>query len=623
MKMIKFKFPCLLLPLLYLLNINQRYFKVFSFPDSSNPVMIYPVPNINEIIRNSQFTDMTPCSFIIASGTCSTNNPIIVQNISLASLPLNCINSIDNWSSIIFNFQASVIGPDFENIDRIGGVWLGDINILRTSTPEPSQNNSSLLWSMSKDISIFRSYIINQFKQYSSLQTLVSLPYNIQSSTYSSSSSIKVIISLSIIPSFTNTKSFPFEIFPLNHLPNNLNSSFSWDFMKQVGTTKLSYAIPIYAISKNTSELYIQLLVSPHECEEFYYSNDDSLDNGFICGGGNYREVQVHINGQLAAARYPFPVILTDGLNPLLWKPMSGIMSFDIQMMKFDITPFLHYFHINEGDENIIEILIYGQNYAGYWFIDSHLLLYNNPLASSGIISSEFQVIDSLPLVSVSKSIINETSFMIHTHGYHTITISRIMILQDGNQIAYNVAIDLFMYNDNQFADDAAIIITYQHLLSSSISSLSITIAENQQRLIKSIETIDRYPMYQYGSYIEDEKTSTVEIVGKLDYSFHKKIIFFNNQDDFNYQSIEISDQLLGEAIYNTSTIKSFDPNFMTSYSHQDFNIQISNNKCYRRVSRATNGSFQSDEILLNDVGDVSTSCQLPVDVYLCGYDVC
>jgi len=38
----------------------------------------------------------------------------------------------------------------------------------------------------------------------------------------------------------------------------------------------------------------------------------------------------VFVDGQLSAIAMPFPVIYTGGINPLLWRPLTGMMSFDI-----------------------------------------------------------------------------------------------------------------------------------------------------------------------------------------------------------------------------------------------------------------------------------------------------
>jgi len=82
----------------------------------------------------------------------------------------------------------------------------------------------------------------------------------------------------------------------------------------------------------NIARGYIDVYASAHQCEEFWYTNlpDDHAEEWDFCGGGAYREIQAHIGDLLAGAVYPFTVLYTGGVNPLLWRPLTGIMSFDI-----------------------------------------------------------------------------------------------------------------------------------------------------------------------------------------------------------------------------------------------------------------------------------------------------
>ena len=57
---------------------------------------------------------------------------------------------------------------------------------------------------------------------------------------------------------------------------------------------------------------------------------DFEPDSG-ACAGGTYREIQLYVDGQLAGALYPFPTIYTGGVCPLLWRPLTGIYSFNVR----------------------------------------------------------------------------------------------------------------------------------------------------------------------------------------------------------------------------------------------------------------------------------------------------
>jgi hypothetical protein len=92
-----------------------------------------------------------------------------------------------------------------------------------------------------------------------------------------------------------------------------------------------------------------------------------------LCGGGTYREIILSIDDYVAGILYPFPVIYTGGINPLLWRPMTGIQSFNIPPYSFDLSPFLGW--LNDGKEHEFSISVYDNNVEGSWFIDPVLLL--------------------------------------------------------------------------------------------------------------------------------------------------------------------------------------------------------------------------------------------------------
>ena len=89
--------------------------------------------------------------------------------------------------------------------------------------------------------------------------------------------------------------------------------------------------------SENMGKIYLDVHASGHECEEFYYTNlpttniSSSLSSS--CKGGPIRLLQVHIDGQLAGALVPFPTVYTGGIciYPMLWRPLTGIESFDME----------------------------------------------------------------------------------------------------------------------------------------------------------------------------------------------------------------------------------------------------------------------------------------------------
>merc|ERR1719433_67358 len=86
------------------------------------------------------------------------------------------------------------------------------------------------------------------------------------------------------------------------------------------------------------------------------------------CGGGAYREIEVYVDGIVAGVAYPFPVIYTGGVNPLLWRPLSGIASFNVPPYAFDLSPFLG--PLNDGSEHNLTLAVRQNNQVGTWYLD-------------------------------------------------------------------------------------------------------------------------------------------------------------------------------------------------------------------------------------------------------------
>ncbi|KAG6414950.1 hypothetical protein SASPL_122329 [Salvia splendens] len=101
-----------------------------------------------------------------------------------------------------------------------------------------------------------------------------------------------------------------------------------------------------FKIPLNTYRAVLEIYVSFHENDEFWYGNPPneyiSANNlTGIPGNGPFREVVVKLDGAVVGAVWPFTVIYTGGVNPLLWRPITGIGSFDLPTYDVEITPFL------------------------------------------------------------------------------------------------------------------------------------------------------------------------------------------------------------------------------------------------------------------------------------------
>ena len=122
-------------------------------------------------------------------------------------------------------------------------------------------------------------------------------------------------------------------------------------------------------IPRNVYRAVLEIYVSFHENDEFWYTN---LDNDYLMannlsfpGNVSFREVLVKLDDDLVGAVWPFTVIFTVGINPLFWRPISAIESFDLSSYDIEITPFLG--KLLDGNPHRFRFCV--TNSMNLWFI--------------------------------------------------------------------------------------------------------------------------------------------------------------------------------------------------------------------------------------------------------------
>ncbi|KAH0887792.1 hypothetical protein HID58_050221, partial [Brassica napus] len=221
------------------------------------------------------------------------------------------------WSRVVLDLRAASSGDQY---DRISGLWLGGVELLRTSTAEPSP--TGIFWKVRKDVT-----------RYSSLFTRSDLnsPADL------------------IVPVSNDGVWFMIE---------NAEESYSNRIQ-----------LPL-----NTRKIVLELYVSSHGNDEFWYSNPP----GFVYRNeqaSDYaweREVVVKIDGRNVGSEVPFPVIFTGGINPLFWEPVVGIGAFNLPSYDIDLTPFLGMLLDGKAHEFALSV----NNGISYWLVDANLHLW-------------------------------------------------------------------------------------------------------------------------------------------------------------------------------------------------------------------------------------------------------
>lgn len=131
-----------------------------------------------------------------------------------------------------------------------------------------------------------------------------------------------------------------------------------------------------FSVPRNTYRAMLEVFVSFHSSDEFWYGNAPndyiSANNLSIPGNGPFREVVVSLDDVVVGAVWPFTVIYTGGVNPLLWRPITGIGSYDLPTYEIEITPFLG--KILDGKTHKFGFCV--TNGLNVWFVDANLHLW-------------------------------------------------------------------------------------------------------------------------------------------------------------------------------------------------------------------------------------------------------
>ncbi|KAI3888079.1 hypothetical protein MKW92_012745 [Papaver armeniacum] len=270
--------------------------------------------------------------------------------------PRNCPSK--HFSRIVLEWESTAEGFQF---DRIFGVWLSGVEIFRSCTAEPTP--SGIIWTVQKDITRYTSLLVKP-------QVLAVYLGNIVDSTYTA----------------VYHANLTFHFYPLHHkspstvenpadlimpISRNLPLNDGLWFLVENSTDIQSKK---FTIPRNSYRAVLEVYVSFHSKDEFWYAHPpNEYINAYNLtgtpGNGPFREVVVRLNGDEIGAVWPFTVVFTGGLNPLIWRPVTAIGSFDLPSYDIEITPFLG--KILDGKQHEFGFGV--TNALNEWYIDANL----------------------------------------------------------------------------------------------------------------------------------------------------------------------------------------------------------------------------------------------------------
>ncbi|KAG8045645.1 hypothetical protein GUJ93_ZPchr0008g12827 [Zizania palustris] len=295
-----------------------------------------------------------PCSTLLMShsfGFTYTKPPV-----TAAYSPPGCLVAAGGGASAIslavLEWRATCRGVQF---DRIFGVWLAGAELLRSCTAEPRPNG--IVWSISKDVTRYASLLA------AGNSTLAVYLGNLVNDQYTGVYHANITLHLYLRPTQPRQPApatAPADmIVPVSRsLP--LNDGLWFQIQNAAEVESASITLP-----PNAYRAVLEIYVSFHGQDEFWYWYTAD-------GKGPFREVTVLVDGVLVGAVWPFPVIFTGGINPLLWSPITGIGSFNLPTYDIELTPFLG--KMLDGKAHELGFAV--TNAVDVWYVDGNLHLW-------------------------------------------------------------------------------------------------------------------------------------------------------------------------------------------------------------------------------------------------------
>lgn len=254
-------------------------------------------------------------------------------------------------------------------------MYLGDIEVFRTSTAEPTKNG--IIWNYMKEMQHYNAL----WKQ---PQKIIFDEGNIVNEQYTGPFYTTLTATFFTVPDSPATAD---QILPITARKSASNSA-------SVFTVPSDNASVAYTLPKDVTRAIVSLSGCGQSQEEFWYSNVPTNEvntfadtTGALYPGGTFREVQLLIDGKLSGVSWPFPVIFTGGIVPGFWRPIFGIDALDLRQHEIDITPWLGY--LLDGKSHTYEIRVASVNDDGksatlaetpgsYWLVTGTIFLYRD-----------------------------------------------------------------------------------------------------------------------------------------------------------------------------------------------------------------------------------------------------
>jgi len=337
----------------------------------------------------------TPSEFSTTADPVSLDAPVrvprtrptvvtVADNAQFGNAPAPSTDTVSlpkgNWATVVMSITGTEQGRQY---DRLAEVSDGPTQIFLGVTPEPTP--AGITWHVQKDITgylpilsgtrTFSTYVDNYL---SAIDTgipalTVTLSFYPAGAGYAAAH-VATTDNPGLAGAAINQAgpaAPPADPGVPNDLVTLLPSGDTSDFNTVNAGSSLSAAVTLPDDIRSAS---LDLYAVGQSTDEFWWGLTPA-----------YREIDVSIDGKPAGVVWPDAFVYTGGVNPLIWRPLTGVDTLDIPSYRLDLTPFAGL--LSSGGTHTITLTVAGN--AGYWLAGGALLLSADGPAVTGSVTAD------------------------------------------------------------------------------------------------------------------------------------------------------------------------------------------------------------------------------------------
>ncbi|WP_233840249.1 peptide-N4-asparagine amidase [Dyella sp. 2HG41-7] len=261
------------------------------------------------------------------------------------------------WSKVVLEGDFSITAG--VQYDRTATIFLDGVNLYFGTTQEPTSTEGRS-WHIERDLTDYSAL----FRNTGQGQVFIG---NIVNSTYTGVLHGNARLLFYPASGAAPASRAPDAVYPLGSDPVGSTVALNTSSDQLAATLTLP---------TNVERAYLDVFTQSQSNDEFWYTcvPDQYAAETQECGGGNFREAEVSIDGQPAGVAPVYPWIYTGGVDLFIWKPTPGVQTLNFMPYRVDLTPFAGV--LSNGSPHTVAVSVQGAN--SYFSATASLLVYQD-----------------------------------------------------------------------------------------------------------------------------------------------------------------------------------------------------------------------------------------------------